>query len=127
MSGDPIDVRDDLKQRMTSLARALLVLDGAALAISISLFLGSGGPELLPSETQLLRISWWTLLGSLAASTGVLAAMLLRRWRALGIALGIVAFLSFLAGFALLVAVSASALGVYTDDDAAGTTLRRHI
>jgi hypothetical protein len=123
MSSDPADLRDDARQRLSTLARALLVLDGSTLAISGLLFLGGGAPDLLASEILLLRVAWWALAASLAASACVLFAMIFERGRRLRFALGIVAFVAFLLGFALLIAVCASVLGA-TSDDEIGTSLR---
>jgi hypothetical protein len=109
--------------RLSALARALLILDGAALAISVMIFLGGGAPELLTAEVLLLRLSWWLLSGSLAASAGLLFAMIFGRGRRLRFGLGIVAFVAFLLGFALLVVVCASVLGVNTDETV-GAALR---
>ena len=123
MSSDPVDLLDDVRQRMSTLAKALLVLDGSALALSVMLFLGGGAPELLASEILLLRLAWWSFSGSLALSAGVLFTMIFERGRALRFGLAIVAFIAFLLGFALLVAVCASVLGV-NPEDYAGVVLR---
>ncbi|HEY2337531.1 MAG TPA: hypothetical protein VGI18_09235 [Burkholderiales bacterium] len=124
MSSDPVDLRDDLRQRMSSLAKALLVLDGGALAISVMIFLGGVAPDLLAPEILLLRLAWWILSGSLAASASLLFAMLFDRGRRLRFGLGLVAFVAFLLGFALLVAVCASVLGVNAEDYASAALWR---
>ena len=126
MSDDPVDQLDDVRPRMASLAKALLVLDGASLAFSIMLFLGGGAPELLAYEILLLRLAWWILAGSLAASAGLLFAMIFDRGRGLRFGLGVLAFIAFLVGFALLVAVCASTLGAIPDDYV-GAAMRRSI
>jgi hypothetical protein len=112
-------------QNMDRLAKALLSLSGGALAISIFIFVGSGGPELLAGEILLLRAAWWLLFGSLAASAGLLFVRLLpRRARWIYWTLAIGGFLAFIIGLALLVAVSTSALGTGAEGYELGTTLR---
>ena len=101
---------------MESLAKALLLLSGGALAISIYVFVGSGAPELLAGEIRFLRVAWWLLFYSLTASAGVLVVgLFLESTRWVERALGISGFLALVIGLALLVAVSASVVGADTE------------
>jgi hypothetical protein len=66
----------DTRQRVDTLIKAIFVLSGGALTISIGIFLRSGAPPLSANLTQLLQISWGLIFYSLAASASVLFSMI---------------------------------------------------
>lgn len=71
-----LQYQTDTRQRVDTLVRAVFVLSGGALTISIGIFLRAGAPHLSAHLTLLLQVSWWLLFFSLTASAGVLFIMI---------------------------------------------------
>jgi hypothetical protein len=132
-----LDYLADTRQRIDTLVKAIFVLSGGALTISISLFLKAGAPHLTAGVASALRWSWWLLFYSLATSASLLFLMicqgywqawqwqkdlaaddhnialtrLLRAVQIVNWTLGATGFVSFLLGLALLAYVSGTAVG----------------
>jgi hypothetical protein len=128
----------DTRQRVDTLVKAIFVLSGGALTISIGIFLRSGAPQLSNALTELLQKSWWLLFYSLAASATVLFVMIcqgywyasmweksfiagdneieqtrtLTIFRIVNWMLGISGFIAFLVGLGLLAYVSVAAVNI---------------
>lgn len=126
----------DTRQRVDTLVKAIFVLSGGALTISIGIFLKSGAPTLAAPFVCELKWSWSFLFYSLAASATLLFLMIFQgywygwQWeRALNAdskaisgtrilalvricnwVLGVTGFVCFLVGLALLARVSVSAI-----------------
>lgn len=131
-----LDYQADTRQRVDTLVKAIFVLSGGALTISIGLFLKTGAPSLAPTLAGALRWSWWLQFYSLAASAALMFSMICQgywhgwRWEAAlsdksksisghfvlnlirycNWVLGVSGFLAFLAGLALLAYVSVGAI-----------------
>jgi hypothetical protein len=126
----------DTRHRVDTLVKAIFVLSGGALTISISLFLKTGAPHLAIGLTSALRWSWWLLFYSLATSASLLFLMICQGyWQAwqwqkvlagddnvpstrllkfvqvVNWILGATGFVSFVLGLGLLAYVSGSAVG----------------
>jgi hypothetical protein len=131
----------DTRQRVDTLIKAIFVLSGGALTISIGLFLRSGAPQLSEALIRVLQQSWWLLFYSLAASATVLAIMIFQGYRYVALwkkafnensgqisdsfllkltrianwSLGVTGFTAFLIGLALLAYVSVTAMFANSD------------
>src|SRR5665647_740545 len=68
----------DTRQRVDTLIKAIFVLSGGALTISIGVFLRHEAPQLTPRITELLQYSWYLLFFSLAAAAIVLFIMVVQ-------------------------------------------------
>lgn len=79
--------QEDSRKRTEFLAKAVFLIGGGALTLSINLFLGSNAPKLSPDFVCILRNGWWALFVSMMLYILVLAVMLMRdyvfgeRWR----------------------------------------------
>lgn len=126
----------DTRQRVDTLIKAVFVLSGGALTISIGVFLRHEAPQLTPRITELLQYSWYLLFFSLAASAIVLfimitqgyyvgelwnraqktgenkidSSLVLKISRIVNWSLGIAGFVSFLVGLWMLAFVSVAAI-----------------
>lgn len=126
----------DTRQRVDTLIKAIFVLSGGALTISIGVFLRQEAPQLTPRITELLQYSWYLLFFSLAAAAIVLFIMITQAYyigelwnraqktgkntietdlglkisRILNWCFGITGFVSFLAGLWMLAFVSVAAI-----------------
>jgi hypothetical protein len=113
----------DVRSRLNFLVQCVLLLAGGALTASVTVFTGSRTIKLIGRQPEILAFSWWALVASMCLAVIVVAVVLLRdyyfgeRWRQsfdnpeidasgtpswvdrIVITLGIVALLSFLAGF----------------------------
>jgi hypothetical protein len=133
-----LEYQADTRQRVDTLIKAIFVLSGGALTISIGIFLRAGAPQLSASLVYLLQKSWWLLFYSLAASASVLfimicqgywhtalwqqafdksenkipASVFLKLTRIVNWILGITGFVAFLIGLAVLAYVSVAAITV---------------
>lgn len=79
--------QEDVRRRSDSLVRAIFVLSGGALTISIG-FLGEASRSLLSESLVLiLQTSWWSLFMSIVSLASALFAVIIRdytfgeRWR----------------------------------------------
>jgi len=126
----------DTRQRVDTLIKAIFVLSGGALTISIGVFLRHEAPQLTPRITELLQYSWYLLFFSLAAAAIVLfimvvqgyyigelwkraqktgenkidASLVLKISRIVNWSFGIAGFVSFLVGLWMLAFVSVAAI-----------------
>ena len=79
--------QQDLRNRAQSLVRAIFVLAGGALTVSIGVFAGPNGQKLGCKETLLLQISWLSLFLCILLFVFSLTAIIQRdydfgeRWR----------------------------------------------
>lgn len=109
------------EERLDGLIRVIYVLGGAALALSMALFLRSESLELSVDLVAVLQISWAALFYSLAAGAAAQFLALFDRAaalrRALRRLLAVSAFAAFLAGLALLAYASLVALADANSDD----------
>jgi hypothetical protein len=76
-----LEYQADTRQRVDTLVKAILVLSGGALTISIGIFLRTGAPQLSADLVRILQQSWWLLFYSLAASATVLFIMIFQGYR----------------------------------------------
>jgi len=65
----------ETRQRVDTLIKAIFVLSGGALTISIGIFLRNEAPQLNPGLVVLLKFSWGLIFYSLVASAFVLFSM----------------------------------------------------
>lgn len=79
--------QQDVRNRATSLVRAILLIAGGALTVSIGIFMRGNSPELSPSNAQLLRIAWGCLFSAIVFLISSLVIIIARdyafgeRWR----------------------------------------------
>lgn len=79
--------QEDLKGRVNFLAQAIFVLAAGCLSASIAVFTGSKSIFLNAQLAAWLKLSWWSLVGSVSALTIMLSAIIFRdyffaeRWR----------------------------------------------
>jgi len=128
--------QQDLTNRVTTFVQMLFVLSGGALSISIAVFTGPRSVSLSDHVAQVLSVSWWSLVASVALLCSMLAAIILRdyffgeRWRkylddpsvdpkgkqgwieVLIIVLGLLGVLGFIIGFVGLAFVATALLKV---------------
>lgn len=77
----------DARKRAEFLAKAVFLIGGGALTLSINLFLSANAPSLSPGYACTLKTGWWALFISMMLFILVLAVMLMRdyafgeRWR----------------------------------------------
>lgn len=127
--------QEDSRKRTEFLAKSVFLISGAALTLSINLFLGKDAPSLTAALVTLLRSAWLALFVSILGYILVMSVMLIRdyrfgeRWRklinghqldtsgtpdwldALMWVLGIVSILSLVYGMGALAWVSSSLIG----------------
>lgn len=127
--------QQDTRKRAEFLAKAVFLIGGGALTLSINLFLSTTAPKLSPAYVCILRNGWWALFISMMLFILVLSVMLMRdyafgeRWRkkvngenvdvsgspgwpdAVMWALGILGMASFFYGLGSLAWVSSALLG----------------
>jgi hypothetical protein len=127
--------QEDTRKRTEFLAKSVFLISGAALTLSINLFLGKGAPALEPCQVSLLRLGWLALFFSILGYVLVVSLMLIRdyrfgeRWRksingqqvdvsgtpggfdTVMWLLGTLSILSLLVGFGALAWVSSSLIG----------------
>ncbi|WP_018862962.1 MULTISPECIES: hypothetical protein [unclassified Thioalkalivibrio] len=79
--------QEDVRRRADSLARAMFLLSGGALTVSIGIFTNHAAPQLEPELACVLRGSWWSLVSSILLLIFCLIAIIARdyafgeRWR----------------------------------------------
>lgn len=79
--------QEDLRRRADSLVRAVFVLSGGALTVSIGLFGGSSRLQLSQDLIPILQASWWGLFASILCLASSLFMIIVRdhafgeRWR----------------------------------------------
>lgn len=57
--------QEDVRRRADSLVRAIFILAGGTLTLSITIFTGEKAPELGPDLMCALKVSWWALFLSI--------------------------------------------------------------
>ena len=127
--------QEDTRKRTEFLAKAVFLIAGSALTLSINLFLSADAPRLSLDYVFILRNGWWALFASMMLYILVLSVMLIRdyafgeRWRkklngqnvdasgnpswadAIMWALGILAIAAFFFGLGSLAWISSALLG----------------
>ena len=127
--------QEDTRKRTEFLAKSVFLISGAALTLSINLFLGKDAPTLESWQVSLLRFGWLALFFSILGYVLVMSVMLIRdyrfgeRWRksiygkqvdvsgtpggfdAVMWLLGTLSILSLLAGLGALAWVASSLIG----------------
>lgn len=79
--------QEDVRRRADSLVRAMFLLSGGALTVSIGIFTSQAAPALEPEFACVLRWSWWSLFSSILLLVSCLVAIIARdyafgeRWR----------------------------------------------
>lgn len=79
--------QEDVRRRADSLARAIFVLAGGTLTLSITIFTGEKAPELNTDLMCALKASWWALFLSILFLVLTLTTIIARdyalgeRWR----------------------------------------------
>lgn len=79
--------QEDSRKRTDFLAKSVFLISGAALTLSINLFLGDKPQRVPPELVGQLSMSWWALFISIVGYVLVISAMLIRdyhfgeRWR----------------------------------------------
>lgn len=79
--------QEDTRKRTEFLAKAVFLIAGSALTLSINLFLSEDAPKLFPDYVCILKNAWWALFASMMLYILVLSVMLIRdyafgeRWR----------------------------------------------
>lgn len=79
--------QEDARRRADSLAKAIFVLAGGTLTVSIGVFTGSSAPQLTPDLSCVLKTSWWALISSIVFLVITLTTILARdyamgeKWR----------------------------------------------
>lgn len=66
----------DTRQRVDTLIKAILVLSGGALTISIGIFLRPGAPDLEQELLPVLKVSWGLIFYTMASAALVLFIMI---------------------------------------------------
>jgi hypothetical protein len=80
-------VQEDTRRRADTLARAVFIIAGGALTVSIGIFARSDRPSMTDFHLVILQLSWWCLFGTILVLTLALFVMLVRdyplgeRWR----------------------------------------------
>jgi len=126
----------DTRGRVDTLVKAVFLISGGALTVSIGIFLKSGAPTLAAHLVSPLRSAWWLLFYSIASSSALLFLMICQGYwftaklqrgltsgeavvlggkgetliRRINWTLGASGFIAFVAGLALLAYVSAGAI-----------------
>ena len=78
----------DTRNRVDTLAKAIFVLSGGALTVSLGIFLRESAPLLTPVQTLVLKLSWWGLFGGMAGFALIVAILIVQAfllgevWRA---------------------------------------------
>lgn len=127
--------QEDARKRTEFLAKAVFLIAGSALTLSINLFLSADAPKLSLDYVCILRNGWWALFASMMLYILVLSVMLIRdyafgeRWRkklngqnvdasgnpgwpdAIMWVLGILAIAAFFFGLGSLAWISSALLG----------------
>lgn len=79
--------QEDVRRRADSLTRAIFILAGGTLTLSITIFTSEKAPELNPNLMCALKISWWALFLSIVLLVLGLTTIIARdygfgeRWR----------------------------------------------
>jgi len=79
--------QEDVRRRADLLARAVFILAGGTLTVSIGIFTGDSSPELASNITCALKISWWSLFAAIIFLVLTLTTIIARdyafgeRWR----------------------------------------------
>jgi hypothetical protein len=79
--------QEDVRRRADSLSRAIFVLAGGTLTLSISIFTSEKAPLLSDTLSCVLKISWWTLFLSIVFLVLTLTTIIARdytfgeKWR----------------------------------------------
>lgn len=79
--------QEDVRRRADSLARAIFILAGGTLTLSITIFTGENAPELNLDLMCALKMSWWSLFLSIVLLVLGLTTIIARdyvfgeRWR----------------------------------------------
>ncbi|MFB4202647.1 hypothetical protein ACEZHJ_02465 [Arhodomonas sp. KWT2] len=79
--------QEDVRRRADSLVRAIFILAGGALTLSITIFTNEKAPELNPDLLCSLKMSWWALFLSIVFLVLALTTIIARdyafgeRWR----------------------------------------------
>lgn len=79
--------QEDVRRRADSLARAIFILAGGTLTLSIRIFTGHEAPHLSADLICALKVSWWALFLSIVFLVLALTAIIARdyafgeRWR----------------------------------------------
>lgn len=80
--------QEDTRRRVDTLAKAVILISGGALTLSIGVFIRSDAPKISAHLWRILYSSWCALFYSIAAFVLVMVAMILgsyvlgERWRA---------------------------------------------
>lgn len=79
--------QEDIRRRADSLARAIFILAGGTLTLSITIFTGENAPELNTDLICALKVSWCSLFISIVSLVTALTTIIARdygfgeRWR----------------------------------------------
>ena len=73
--------QEDSRKRTEFLAKSVFLISGAALTLSINLFLGKDAPSLTAFLAMLLRSAWLALFVSILGYVIVMSVMLIRDYR----------------------------------------------
>lgn len=79
--------QEDVRRRADSLIRAIFILAGGSLTLSISIFMGEKAPKLSGDLVCTLKASWWSLFLSIVFLSLTLTTIIARdyalgeRWR----------------------------------------------
>ena len=79
--------QEDVRRRADSLCKAIFVLAGGTLTVSIGIFTRESAPELPQSLSCVLMASWWALIAAIIFLVLALSVIILRdyalgeRWR----------------------------------------------
>ena len=73
--------QEDSRKRTEFLAKSVFLISGAALTLSINLFLGKEAPSLTSCLVTLLRSAWLALFASILGYVFVMSVMLIRDYR----------------------------------------------
>lgn len=73
--------QEDTRKRTEFLAKSVFLISGAALTLSINLFLGKDAPALDSCHISLLRFGWLALFFSILGYVLVMSVMLIRDYR----------------------------------------------
>jgi len=79
--------QEDVRRRADSLAKAIFILSGGTLTVSIGIFTGSSAPLLTSELSCVLKVSWWGLIFAIIFLILTLSTIIARdyvfgeRWR----------------------------------------------
>ncbi|WP_183091180.1 MULTISPECIES: hypothetical protein [Vibrio] len=73
--------QQDVRARADSLGKAVFVLSGGALTVSIGIFLKSDRLPLTDSALIVIRYSWWLLFAAIVFGVVMLATIIVRDYR----------------------------------------------